>query len=172
MEEAPEVTVLDLNLGLPTFLTRFDSLEINSLPLSHFHHLGPPFVNFLRFSMLAKGLLLLEGLLSIHEDFTSRFRGGVFLGNILMEHLYAMLVNLKNTSLDSLFEGMPMEWRGVVQDPMEARLNLSSLLEYLHTLAHALFQRRASKDLDVEIFAAKEALARAHKVWQDLKIKK
>ena len=55
---------------------------------------------------------------------------------------------------------------------MEARLNLSFLLEYLRSLAHALFQRKASRDLDVEIVAAEEALACAYKVLQDLKIRK
>ena len=55
-----------------------------------------------------------------------------------------------------------------------------SLLVYSHlnnqnmarSLAHTLFQRKASKDLDAEIVAAREALARAHKVLQDLKIKR
>ena len=55
-----------------------------------------------------------------------------------------------------------------------------SLLVYSHlneqnmarTLAHTLFQRKASKDLDVEIVVAEEALACAHKVLQDLKIKR
>ena len=37
---------------------------------------------------------------------------------------------------------------------MEARLNLSFLLEYLRSLAHALFQRKASRDLDVKIVIA------------------
>ena len=40
------------------------------------------------------------------------------------------------------------------------------------SLAHTLFQRKASKDLDAEIVATGEALARAHKVLQDLKIKR
>ena len=35
-----------------------------------------------------------------------------------------------------------------------------------------LFQRRISKDLDAEIAAAEKALAHAHKVLQDLKVKK
>ena len=59
-----------------------------------------------------------------------------------------------------------------MQDLIEARLNLSFLLEYLWSLAHALFQRKASRDLEVEIAVAEEALARAHKVLQDLKIRK
>ena len=37
---------------------------------------------------------------------------------------------------------------------MEARLNLSFLLEYLRSLAYALFQRKASRDLDVKIVTA------------------
>ena len=97
------MTISNPSLGLPTFLTRFNSLEFNSLPASHFHHFGPPFVNFLRFSVPAEGLPLLEGLLRVHEDFTNGFRGGVFLGNIIMELLFAVLDSLKNTSLDSLF---------------------------------------------------------------------
>ena len=122
--------------------------------------------------MPIEGLPLLEGLLKVHGDFTSGFKGGVFLGNILMELLCVVLVSLKDMSLDSLSEGRLLEWRGVVQDLMEARLNLSFLLEYLRSLAHALFQRKVSRDLDVEIAAIEEALARAHKVLQDLKIRK
>jgi len=148
MKEALEMTVLDPNSGLLTFFTRFDSLEFNSLPASHFHHFGPSFVKFLRFSVLTEGLPLLKGLLRVHGDFTSEFRGGVFLGNILMELLYAVLVFLKDTSLDFLSKGRLLEWRRVVQDLIEARLNMSFLLEYLRSLAHAFFQRKVSRDLD------------------------
>ena len=35
-----------------------------------------------------------------------------------------------------------------------------------------LFQMKVSKDLDVKIAAVEESLARAHKVLQDLKVKK
>ena len=35
-----------------------------------------------------------------------------------------------------------------------------------------LFQGKVSKDLDVKIAAVEESLARAHKVLQDLKVKK
>ena len=108
MEEALEMTISNPHSGLPTFLIRFDSLEFKSLPTSHFHRFGRPFVNFLRFSVLVEGLPLLEGLLKIHRDFTSGFRGGVFLGNILME-LCAVLVSLKDTSLDSLSKGRLLE---------------------------------------------------------------
>ena len=108
IEKASEMTVSDLHSGLPTFLTHFDSLEFNSLPTSHFHRFGPPFVSFLRFSVPVVGLSLLKGLLKVHGDFTSGFRGGVFLGNILRE-LCAVLVSLKDTSLDSLSEGRILE---------------------------------------------------------------
>lgn len=47
--------------------------------------------------------------------------------------------------------------KGVMQDLMEVRFNLSSLLGNLQSLAHALFQRKASRDLDVEIPATEEA---------------
>ena len=83
-----------------------------------------------------------------------------------------MLIFLRDSSLDSLSEERLLEWRGVVQDLIEAKFNLSFLLEYLRSLAHVLFQRKVSKDLDVEIAAVEEALARAHKVLQDLKVKK
>ena len=53
---------------------------------------------------------------------------------------------------------------------LEAKFSLSFLLEYLHSLAYALFQRQASKSIDAKIAAAEEVLARAHK--QDLKIKR
>ena len=55
---------------------------------------------------------------------------------------------------------------------MEAKFNLSFLLEYLWSLVHMLFQRKVSKDFDAEIAAAKKALACAHKALQDLKVKK
>ncbi|KAL0009105.1 hypothetical protein SO802_010607 [Lithocarpus litseifolius] len=131
MEETPKMTVSDPSAGLPTVLIRFDSMEFNSLPVSHFHRFGPPYARFLRFSVPAEGLPLLEGLLRVHGDFTSRFKGGLFLGNILMELLSAVLVSLKSTFLDSLSEERLLEWRGVVQDLMEAKFNLSFLLEYL-----------------------------------------
>ena len=117
-----------------------------------------------------EGLLLLEGLFKRHGDFTSGFREGVFLGNILIELLCAVLISLKDSSLDSLSEEKLLEWRGVVQDLLEAKFSLSFLLEYLRSLAYALFQRQASKSIDVEITVAEEALARAQK--QDLKIKR
>ena len=84
MKETSEMVVIDPSSGFPTFLTRFDSLEFNSLPISHFHRFGPPYANFLRFFVP-----LLEALFKVHRDFTSGFRGGVFLGNILMELLCA-----------------------------------------------------------------------------------
>ena len=52
MGEAPEVTVSDPDSGLPSFLARFDLLEFNSLPASHFYRFGPPYVNFLHFSVV------------------------------------------------------------------------------------------------------------------------
>lgn len=103
------MTVSDPSSRLPTFLTRFDSLEFNSLPVSHFHRFGPPFVYFLQFSVPAEGLPLLEGLLRVHRDFTNRFRRGVFLRNILMELLCVVLVSLKNMSFDFLSEGKLLE---------------------------------------------------------------
>ena len=153
MKETSEMTVIDPSLGFPGFLTGFDSLEFNSLLVSHFHHFGPPYANFLRFSMPAEGQPLLEGLFKVHRDFTSGFRGGAF---------------------DSLFKERLLEWRGrgVVQDLMEAKFKLSFLLEYLWSITHPLFQRKITKDLDVEITTAKEALARSHKVLEDLKTRK
>ena len=119
-----------------------------------------------------ENLSLLEGLFKRHGDFTSGFRGSVFLGNILIELLCAMLISLKDSSLDSLSEEKLLEWRGVVQDLLEAKFSLFFLLEYLRSLVHALFQRQASKSIDAEIAVVEEALARAHKTLQDLKIKK
>ena len=52
--------------------------------------------------MPIKGLPLLEGLFKAHGDFTSGFRGGIFLGNILMELLCVVLISLRDSSLDSL----------------------------------------------------------------------
>ena len=133
------MAVLDPISGLSTFLARFDLLEFNSLPASHFHHFGSSYGSFLCFSVPTEGLSLLEGLFKRHRDFTSDFRGGVFLGNILMKLLCAVLISLKGSSLDSLSEKKLLEWRGVVQDLLEAKFSLSFLLEHLHSLAHALF---------------------------------
>lgn len=74
--------------------------------------------------MLAEGLPLLEGPFKAQGDFTSGFKGGTFLGNILMELLCIVLISLKDFSLDSLSEERLLEWRGVVQDLVEARFNL------------------------------------------------
>ena len=131
MGEAPRVTVLDPSLGLLAFLAHFDLLEFNSLPTSHFHHFGPFFGNFLCFSVPVEGLPLLEELFKVHGDFTSGFRGGVFLGTILMELLCAVLISLRDFSPNSLSEERLLEWRGVIQDLVEAKFNLSFLLEYL-----------------------------------------
>ena len=115
---------------------------------------------------------MLKRLLKNHGDFTSGFRGGVFLGNILMELLCAVLISLRDSSIDSLSEEKLLEWRGMVQDLLEAKFNLSFLLEHLRLLAHMLFQRQASKSIDVEIVTVEEALAHAYKVLQDLKDKR
>ena len=172
MGEVLEVTIPDSGSGLPVFLARFDLLEFNSLPASHFHRFRPPFDNFLRFSVPVEGLSLLEGLFKAHGDFTSGFKGGIFLGNILMELLCAVLISLRDSSLDSLSEEKLLKWRGVVQDLIEAKFNLSFLMEHLRSLTYILFQRQASRSLDAEIIAAEEALARTHNVLQDLKVKK
>ena len=109
MVEAPEVTVSDPSSGLPAFLARFDLLEFNSLPVSHFYRFGPPYGNFLHFFVPVEGLPLLEGLFKIHGDFTSGFRGGVFLGNILIELLCVVLISLRDSFLDSLSEEKLLE---------------------------------------------------------------
>ena len=174
------VAALDLDSRLSVFLAHFDLLEFNSLPASHFHSFGSSYGSFLRFSVPVEGLPLLEGLFKSHRDFTSGFRGGVFLGNILMELLCAMLISLRDSSVDSLSEEKLLEWRGMVQDLLEAKFNLSFLLEHLRLLAHVLFQRQTSRSIEsylrfsvpVEIVAAEEALAHAHKVLQDLKVKR
>ena len=51
-----------------------------------------------------------------------------------------------------------------MRDLIEAKFNLSFLLEYLRSLVHMLFQRQAFKKLNAKIAAAEEVLARAHKV--------
>ena len=138
MEEAPEMAVSNPSSGLLAFLARFDTLEFNSLPVSHLHRFWPPFSSFMQFSVPVEGLPLLEGLFKAHGDFTNGFREGVFLGNILMELLCAMLISLRDSSLDSLSKERLLEWRGVVQDLIEAKFSLSFLLEYLRFLAYTL----------------------------------
>ena len=80
-----------------------------------------------------------------------------------MELLCAMLVSLRDSSVDSLSEEKLLEWRRVVQDLLRAKSNQSFLLDHLRLLARVLFQRQASRSIDVEIAAAEETLARAHK---------
>ena len=120
--KTPCVAALDPVSRLSTFLAHFDLLEFNSLPASHFHRFGPSYGTFLRFSVPMEGLPLLEGLFKRHGDFTSGFKGGVFLGNIMMELLCVVLISLKGSSLDSLSEEKLLEWREVVQDLLEAKL--------------------------------------------------
>ena len=71
-----------------------------------------------------------------------------------MELLCAVLISLDGSSLDSLSKEKLLEWRGVMQDLLEAKFSLSFLMEHLRSLAHALFQRQTSKSLDAEIAAA------------------
>ena len=123
--------VSDFGSGLPAFLAHFNLLEFNNLLASHFHRFGPPFGNFLHFFMPVEGLPLLEELFKVHKDFTNGFWGDVFLGNILMELLCAVLISLTDSSPDSLSEERLLEWRGVVQDLVEAKFSLSFRLEYL-----------------------------------------
>ena len=172
MKDVLGVAASDPDSRLSIFLARFDLLEFNSLPTSHFHSFGSSYNSFLHFSVLVEGLPLLESLLKSHGDFTSGFRGGVFLGNILMELLCAVQISLRDSSIDSLSEEKLLEWKGVVQDLLEAKFNLSFLLEHLRLLAHVLFQGQASKIIDAQIVVVEEVLTRAHKVLQDLKVKR
>ena len=89
-----------------------------------------------------------------------------------MELLCAVLISLRDSSVDSLYEEKLLKWRGVVQDLLEAKFNMSFLLDHLRLLAHVLFQRQASRSIDAEIAIAEEVLARAHKALQDLKVKR
>ena len=73
MGETPGVATLDPALRLHTFQARFDLLEFNSLPASHFHHFGSSYGSFLRFSVPMEGLPLLEGLFKRHRDFYQWF---------------------------------------------------------------------------------------------------
>ena len=172
MGDALGVAAPNLDSRLSSFLARFDLMEFNSLPASHFYSFGSSYGSFMRFSVPVEGLPLLESLLKSHGDFTSGFRGGIFLGNILMELLYAVLVSLRNSSMDSLSEERLLEWRGVVLDLLEAKFNLSFLLDHLRLLARMLFQRQTSRSIDVEIAVAEETLAHAYKALQDLKVKR
>ena len=113
MGDAPGVAASDLDSRLSIFLARFDLLEFNSLPASHFHSFGSSYGSFLCFSMPVEGSSLLERLLTSHGDFTSGFKGGVFLDNILMELLCDVLISLRDSSIDSLSEEKLLEWRRV-----------------------------------------------------------
>ena len=78
MGDVPGVVALDLDSRLSTFLARFDLMEFNSLPASHFYSFGSSYGSFLCFSVPVEGLPLLESLLKSHGNFTSGFRGGDF----------------------------------------------------------------------------------------------
>ena len=78
MGDASGVAASDLDSRLSSFLARFDLLEFNSLPASHFYSFGSSYGSFLRFSVPVEGLPLLEGLLKSHGDFTRGFRGAFF----------------------------------------------------------------------------------------------
>ena len=56
-----------------------------------------------------------------------------------MELLCTVLVSLRDSFVDSLSEEKLLEWRGVVQDLLEAKFNLSFLLDHLRLLARVLF---------------------------------
>ena len=56
-----------------------------------------------------------------------------------MELLCAMLVSLRDSSVDSLSEEKLLEWRRVVQDLLRAKSNQSFLLDHLRLLARVLF---------------------------------
>ena len=114
MGDTPGVAASDPDSRLSIFLACFDLLEFNSLPTSHFHSFGSSYSSFLHFPVLVKGLPLLERLLKSYGDSTNGFRGGVFLGNILMELLCAVLISLRDSSIDFLSEEKLLEWRGVV----------------------------------------------------------
>ena len=60
------VAALDLDSRLSTFLARFDLMEFNSLPASHFYSSGSSYGNFLHYSMPVEGLPLLGSLLKSH----------------------------------------------------------------------------------------------------------
>ena len=122
MRDVPGVAVLDLDSRLSTFLARFDLMEFISLPASHFYSFGSSYDNFLHFFVTVEGLPLLESLFKSHGDFTSGFRGGFFLGNILMELLCVVLVSFRNASVDSLSKEKLLEWRGGGQGPSRGQV--------------------------------------------------
>ena len=49
MGDAPGVAAPDLDSRLSSFLARFDLMEFNSLPASHFYSFGSFYGSFLRF---------------------------------------------------------------------------------------------------------------------------
>ena len=56
--------------------------------------------------------------------------------------------------------------------PFRSQVQLVLLAGVLAFICPALFQRQASKSIDVKIAVAEENLTRAHKTLQDLKIKR
>ena len=61
------------------------------------------------------------------------------MSNILLELLYAVLISLKSALFDSLSKEKLLEWRGVVQNLVEVKFNLSFLLGYFRSVADAFF---------------------------------
>ena len=78
MRDSSGVVASNLDSRLSSFLARFDLLEFNSLPASHFYAFGSFYGSFLHFSVPVERLPLLESLLKSHGDFTSGFRGAFF----------------------------------------------------------------------------------------------
>ena len=114
MKDPSGAAIVDPNARLLAFLSHFDLLEFNSLPMVPFHCFAASYSSFLHFSMPTKGLPLLEELVKVQGDFTAGFRGGVFLGIILLQLLCLVLVSLKSSSLNSFSEEKLLEWRRVV----------------------------------------------------------
>ena len=48
--------IVDPNVGLLAFLSRFDLLEFNNLPMGHFYHFGASYSRFFCFSVPTEGI--------------------------------------------------------------------------------------------------------------------
>ena len=113
MGKAPGVVTSDPNSGLPAFLVASISWNSTAFLQAIFITLGLSMVTFCAFLCLWRVYHCWRGC-SRSMEILPMVREGVFLGNILMELLYAVLISLRDSSLDSLSEERLLEWRGVV----------------------------------------------------------
>ena len=140
---APSVT----QESLDSFLARFDEDGTNEHTASHFWTFSGANADWLRFSVPADSIPLLERLLAKHGDFVARLKLGAGIGNFLLRLLAAILMDMHNTHLDSLSERKLFEWKNAIKDLIQSGLAVEFLLRYLRYIGNIWFDRRSKAQL-------------------------